>query len=121
MQLSHLLTAAATQALAINALAVHPSVLPRQTNLTDAHLANFRTWGAADCPGGVDNEGEWNEQLFDLNICYQFPNNLEVVSIRLQNIDTGAGVTCNGTSLLLCFCMLFFFISLLLKKSRILN
>ncbi|PSS00813.1 hypothetical protein BD289DRAFT_479269 [Coniella lustricola] len=92
MQLSHLFSAAAAQALVSNALVV----LPRQTNITDAHLANFRTWGAANCPGAVDNQGEWNEQLFDLNICYQFPSSLEVVSVQLENIDTGDYVTCNA-------------------------
>lgn len=91
MQISSIFSAAATFGLTCSAFSI-----PRQQNITDEHLANFRTWGAPDCPGAVDNEGEWNSQLFNLNICYQFPNDIEVESVELENIDTGVGIDCNG-------------------------
>ncbi|KAF3771004.1 hypothetical protein M406DRAFT_354666 [Cryphonectria parasitica EP155] len=91
MQISNLFIATATTL----GLTSNAFIIPRQTNITDEHLANFRTWGAPDCPGATDNEGEWNSQIFNLNICYQFPNDIEVESLELENIDTGVDITCS--------------------------
>lgn len=68
--------------------------VPRQDTITNSHLANFRTWGSPGC--SVDNQGEYNFEIFDLNICFQFPLTIEVGSLMVENLATGEDVVCNG-------------------------
>lgn len=80
------------------AFAIHSNaaVVSRQTTTTisNSHLANFRTYGSPGC--SADNQGEYNFQIFDLNICYQFPLSITVESVVVENLATGTDVLCNG-------------------------
>lgn len=92
MQIRKPILAAATTAVIDSSSAAS---VPRQgTTISDTHLANFRTWGAPGC--SADNQGEYNFELFDLNICFQFPANIDAESVMVENIATGDDVVCNG-------------------------
>lgn len=81
-------------AVATTILGSKAATIPRQNTITNAHLANFRTWGAPGC--SADNQGEYNFQLFDLNVCFQFPVDIDAKSIMVENIATGEDIVCNG-------------------------
>lgn len=68
--------------------------IPRQSTITNSHLANFRTWGSPGC--SADNQGEYNFEMFDLNICFQIPLTITAESIMVENIATGDDIVCNG-------------------------
>lgn len=92
MQITKIILAAATTAV----VGSNAASIPRQsTTISDTHLANFRTWGAPGC--SADNQGEYNFEIFDLNICFQFPLSITAESIMVENIATGDDVVCNGT------------------------
>lgn len=91
MQITKTILAAATTAV----VGSNAASIPRQsTTISDTHLANFRTWGAPGC--SADNQGEYNFEIFDLNICFQFPPSITAESIMVENIATGDDVVCNG-------------------------
>lgn len=68
--------------------------IPRQSTITNSHLANFRTWGSPGC--SADNQGGYNFEMFDLNICFQIPLTITAESIMVENIATGDDIVCNG-------------------------
>lgn len=76
----------------------HAATVPRQNSpeITDAHVASIRTWGAPGCPGPTDNQGESSFGVFDLNICFLFPADLTAESIMVQNLAGGDQILCNG-------------------------
>lgn len=86
---------AASFILAACALAAgNAASIPRQNTITNSHLANFRTWGSPGC--SADNQGEYNFEMFDLNICFQFPVTITAKSIMVENIATGDDIVCSG-------------------------